>query len=449
MLRHSMPALPYHTGSSGPGSPIRSPNNKQQAKASGRQSSPWYSSSMDLLPALGTQGRSNNSGSPSWAAGGSGPGWQMYGSPSRSSGAVGGGGAKGKAAGRLAGTAAAGRPLDGAGSSSFGPSTGAKLYPGSLRHELYQAGASGLNGVLSGLAQGSGQKPSWVFNSRYDTSGPRTSQLVDAPMAGSNARRSQEAAGGLSAVSSSYQVGSRGICGLPGPANSSRRRQEPQLPRLDDFPELAALEQQFRMQQQQPPQLQQDQSGQQLGGSPSGSPGKAFDVQLLGNTGVLLPSGLPASIRDPHSLVPVRIGVADADCLGTSPDASPVAVALAAADSQVRPIAVPLPANLTRAAAAAAGGSGMAQDMQEAGQGGEGGGGSPQPDPQALTWAQRNMWFGSDEAMTRLAYEVSCRACSGSLSRVDSWIYCLKCASCRLPVIRSDRPDATWHVVEH
>jgi hypothetical protein len=365
---------------------------------------------MDLLPALGNQGRNNNPSSPSWAAGDNGPGWNMYGSPPRSSGTPGGGGGKSNAAGRLAGTAATGRALDGAGSNSLGPSTGSKLYPGSLRQELYQAGASGLNGVLSGATQGPVQKPSWVFNSRYDTSGPRTSQLVEAPVAGSNARRSQEAGGGLSAVNSSYQAG---ICGLPGPANSSRRPQEPQLPRLDDFPELAALEQQFRMQQQQP-QVLQDPSGQQQAGSPAGSPGKPFDVQLLGNTGVLLPSGLPASIRDPHSLVPVRIGVADSECLGTSPDASPVAVARAAADSQVRPIAVPLPADLTRAAAAAAGGPDVAQDTQ----GAEGGGGAPQPDPQALTWAQRNMWFGSDEAMTRLAYEVRPLSMHGHSDRV-------------------------------
>jgi hypothetical protein len=347
----------------------------------------------------------------------------------------------------MAGTAAAGRALDGAGSTSLGPSTGSKLYPGTLRQELYQAGASGLNGVLSGLAQGSGQKPSWVFNSRYDTSGPRTSQLVEAPVAGSNARRSQEAAGGLSAVNSSFQAGSGGICGLPGTGNSCRRPQEPQLPRLDDFPELAALEQQFRMQQQQPQQLQQHQSGQQLAGSPSGSPGKPFDVQLLGNTGVLLPSGLPASICDPHSLVPVRIGVADGDCLGISPDASPVAVALAAADSQVRPIAVPLPADLTRAAAATAGGSDVAQGMQEAGQGGEGGGGPPQPDPQALTWAQRNMWFGSDEAMTRLAYEVSCTACR---ARCDTRRVALRICAPWLPSSELTVPGSNaWHAVEH
>jgi hypothetical protein len=32
--------------------------------------------------------------------------------------------------------------------------------------------------------------------------------------------------------------------------------------------------------------------------------------------------------------------------------------------------------------------------------------GAAQPDPKALTWAQRNVWFGTDEEMTRLAYEV-------------------------------------------
>jgi hypothetical protein len=130
-------------------------------------------------------------------------------------------------------------------------------------------------------------------------------------------------------------------------------------------------------------------------------------VQLLGSSGVLLPSGLHASISDPRSLVPVRIGVADGDCLGTSPDASPVAVALAAADSQVRPIAVPLPGDLTAAAGAAADGSGAGASSQSGNADGAG-----QPDPKALTWAQRNVWFGTDEEMTRLAYEVrSLRQC--------------------------------------
>jgi hypothetical protein len=172
-----------------------------------------------------------------------------------------------------------------------------------------------------------------------------------------------------------YQAGVAGIVKPP--------QQEAQAPSLDSFPELAALEQRFQQRQEQEQLLQQP-----------------FDVQLLGHSGVLLPSGLPASISDPRSLVPVRIGVSDGECLGTSPDASPVAVALAAAGSHVRPIAVPLPADLTAAAAAAA-----------AGGGGEGGSGESvlpaKPDPQALTWAERNVWFGADEEMTRLAYEVS------------------------------------------
>lgn len=255
--------------------------------------------------------------------------------------------------------------------------------------DLYHAGASGLNGVLAAPQGPSGYKPGWAPSSKLDAPPPRTSQLAELPA--HRPGRGQGAAGGAdAAASSSYQAGAGGIWGLSAPAGVGKRAQEPQPPKLDSFPELAALEQQFQMRQQQQDQAQ------------ANSPAKQFDVQLLGSSGVLLPSGLNASISDPRSLVPVRIGVADGDCVGTSPDAGPVAVALAAADSQVRPIAVPLPADLTASAAAAAAdgaGDGAAGQNVNAD-------GPAQPDPKALTWAQRNVWFGTDEEMTRLAYEV-------------------------------------------
>lgn len=378
-MRHSMPALPYHS-QSGPASPHRGPSSKQKSQPGLMQQQPWASSAPgDLLPPLVYQGSGRNSPAPAW---------NMYGNPSgsptRSNIHM---PSRSKPGGRGAGGSPS-RLLDGVGNLSLGPSTGAKLYPGSLRQELYQAGASGLNGVLS-PPQASGAKPGWSFASKLEAPPPRTSQLVEAP-----ANRVYGAAGGPggldAAGSNGQQAGIGGIWNLPAPSGTSRRPQEPQPPKLDNFPELAALEQQFQLRQQQQEQAQ------------ANSPPKQFDVQLLGSSGVLLPSGLPASISDPRSLVPVRIGVADGDCVGTSPDASPVAVALAAADSQVRPIAVPLPAELTKAAAAA-----VADGGGEAAAGQEGAGEGPsQPDPRALTWAQRNVWFGTDEEMTRLAYEV-------------------------------------------
>ena len=381
-MRHSMPALPYHSNS-GPSSPTKSPNSKQRASHQQQQRQlPWGTGSRgELLPVLGfhTSGRS----SPSWGAAGSSssPAWQVYGSPPRSSNST---PARSKA-GRGPGPGGSASKLDGAGALSMGPSTGAKLYPGSLRQDLYHAGASGLNGVLSGPSSGmGGSKQSWAFSSRFDGPPPRTSQLVE--VRNSSPGRGRGVPAGAEGTSNmfgyTYQAGVAGI--------GKRPQQEAQAPSLDSFPELAALEQRFQQRQEQEQLLQQP-----------------FDVQLLGHSGVLLPSGLPASISDPRSLVPVRIGVSDGECLGTSPDASPVAVALAAAGSPVRPIAVPLPAELTAAAAAAAAGGGG----EGAGASGEGGGGEgvlpAKPDPQALTWAERNVWFGADEEMTRLAYKVS------------------------------------------
>lgn len=303
---------------------------------------------------------------------------------------------------------------------------------------MYHAGASAAYGVLSNPQQHYQQQGSsagvvsrsWDFTARLEAPAPRTSQLVDpASVLGGSARGrgggAGTAAGGVGAgyhqsgISQQQGGGAGGIWGLS--VQGRRSAAGPEAPSLDSFPELAALEQQFQQLQQQPPplhahmysqqlQLQQhDGEGvaadqQQLGVRASSASPKPFDVQLLGNSGVLLPSGLRASISEPRSLVPVRMGVADGECVGASPDTSPVAVALAAADSHMRPIAVALPAELTAAAAAAAGaggggGEGDGEDVASS----EGG----QPDPQALTWAERNLWFGSDEEMTRLAYEVS------------------------------------------
>ncbi|WIA39217.1 hypothetical protein OEZ86_005341 [Tetradesmus obliquus] len=88
------------------------------------------------------------------------------------------------------------------------------------------------------------------------------------------------------------------------------------------------------------------------------------------------------------------MSVTDIETLGTSPGASPVMVAIAAADTHVRPLAVPLrPAD--------------AADAKQ-----QGGAVSPSaaaevaPEPKALSWAERNSWFGSDTEMTQLAYQV-------------------------------------------
>jgi len=408
-MRHSMPALPYNTSSSS----RRSPGSRQQPKANrpSQQHPPWASNPLAAcgspLPPLHQQGYGKDSPSPSWGQPGS---WQAYTSPPRSirSMPLAAHNSRAGRTGNAAAGAANAAKLSGAGSVSLGPSTRAGLFAGSLRQELYHAGASGLNGGLSRSLQGFEHKPSWVFTTRLDTSAMQTSQLVEAsPTAAARAGDAAAAVGGAGLAAGSYQGGTGGIWGVAASAGFSRRPAGPEPPKLESFPELAALEQQFRMRQQQPagPQLQQAQPDPQAPGGlqPAAAP---FDVQLLGNNGVLLPSGLPASIQDPRSLVPVRIGVADTDCPGTSPDASPVNIALAAADSQVRPIAVPLPADLTRAAvaaasAAAAAGAAGAEAAQDAAVEGQ-----VQPDPLALTWAQHNPWFGADEAMTRLAYEV-------------------------------------------
>jgi hypothetical protein len=177
--------------------------------------------------------------------------------------------------------------------------------------------------------------------------------------------------------------------------------------RAADFPELAALELAFQ-QQQQP-------SGQQQQGT--------FDVQLLGANGVALPSGLRASIHEPHTLVPLRLGVAEGDCIGTAPGASPVTLALAAADAQMRPVAMALPPQLTAGGGAAtaaadwpaASAHAADADADSSGDGGDrnGGGdavdaGASRPDPVALSWAEQNPWLGADEDLTRLAYQVGC-----------------------------------------
>jgi hypothetical protein len=124
------------------------------------------------------------------------------------------------------------------------------------------------------------------------------------------------------------------------------------------------------------------------------TPEDAVQYEGTGAAGMFMPSGLPASINQPRTLVPVRMSVTDIETLGTNPGASPVMVAIAAADTHVRPLAVPLrPAE----------GSDARQQQQQSNAAAAGEGA---PEPKALSWAERNSWFGSDTEMTQLAYQV-------------------------------------------
>jgi hypothetical protein len=201
---------------------------------------------------------------------------------------------------------------------------------------------------------------------------------------------------------------------------------------VEDFPELAAMEQQFQqLLQQQGPDYNaamnatvdaadvdgRERPGLVAEGSSAAAtaaaaaaaaaagvtPADAVQYEGTGAAGMLLPSGLPASINQPRTLVPVRMSVTDIETLGMSPGASPVMVAIAAADTHVRPLAVPL-----RPADGIDGRQQQQQQQQRQGSAAAEG----VPEPKALSWAERNSWFGSDTEMTQLAYQVSmgCRA---------------------------------------
>lgn len=159
VLRHSMPALCYHSSSEGSSrkqsgkqhkgaaTPQRQHQQQRRAQCNSLGAGP--------LPVLGLLGPCRNSPSPtgsfnasnayssssSWAGGG----WPPYISPPRIT-----GGPTGARGGRSHISMAAGRMqgprLDGCGSASLGPSTVAQLFPSSLRQELSHAGAAGLTG---------------------------------------------------------------------------------------------------------------------------------------------------------------------------------------------------------------------------------------------------------------------------------------------------------------
>jgi hypothetical protein len=202
-----------------------------------------------------------------------------------------------------------------------------------------------------------------------------------------------------------------------------QQQQLQQLGGVGDFPELAAMEQQFQqlLQQQGPDgsaamqagfdsgvqhagatggllsSLVAERSSAAAGAAAAGvTPEDAVQYEGTGAAGMLMPSGLPASINQPRTLVPVRMSVADIETLGTNPGASPVMVAIAAADTHVRPLAVPL-----RPADGSDGRQQQRQGNAAAAAAAEGA-----PEPKALNWAERNSWFGSDTEMTQLAYQV-------------------------------------------
>lgn len=188
----------------------------------------------------------------------------------------------------------------------------------------------------------------------------------------------------------------------------------------ENFPELAALEQQFQQQFSMDQQQQQQQQGlsggaYQRASSLIAQPGEPVqEFAAIGTNGVLVASGLPASIQAPQTLVPVRLGVADSETVGTSPDASPVVVAIAAAEKQVRPLAVALPPGSVNPhrTSTTAGSAGPSWPGTTGVQGQEEAATSTEvqqalmPEPEALGWAERNIWFGADTEMTQLAYQV-------------------------------------------
>jgi hypothetical protein len=211
-----------------------------------------------------------------------------------------------------------------------------------------------------------------------------------------------------------------------------QQQQLQQLGGVGDFPELAAMEQQFqqllhRQVPSGPSTMQADlrsagaQEAAAAGGMLSSllaerstaaaaaaaagvTPEDAVQYEGTGAAGMFMPSGLPASINQPRTLVPVRMSVTDIETLGTNPGASAVMVAIAAADTHVRPLAVPL-----RPAEGTDGRQQHQQGNAAAAAAAEGA-----PEPKALSWAERNSWFGSDTEMTHLAYQVGCmcRMCS-------------------------------------
>ncbi|KAF8064573.1 DA1 [Scenedesmus sp. PABB004] len=173
------------------------------------------------------------------------------------------------------------------------------------------------------------------------------------------------------------------------------------------FPELAALEQEFarqlegqqglEQQQQREGRQQQQQEQQHDQGQDQGLQQASVQFVGAGADGVFVPSGLRASIHAPGSLVPLRTSVTDAQTLGTSPGASPVAVAIAAAGSHVRPLAVSLHAGA--------------------------GAGCAAPEPKALSWAERHPWFGVDVEMTALAYQAHDALVSGGADPASDEYY--------------------------
>jgi hypothetical protein len=147
-MRHSMPALPYAAGSSS-GSNSHSPSMKQ-ARTRVLQQQQQFAGG--LLPSLGLfeQSRRNSPGPGSGAGaspyspyGSSRQAWPAFATPPRS--VVGAAPRGSKSAARLSQGLQAGRLLDA--DASLGPSSGAHLFAGSLRQDMYCQGASGLKGV--------------------------------------------------------------------------------------------------------------------------------------------------------------------------------------------------------------------------------------------------------------------------------------------------------------
>jgi hypothetical protein len=156
-VRHSMPALlPCAQHHSSGGSMSRSPSSKQRRSlpaAQHRAAAPGYGGAP--LPQLGLLGPT--AGSHTCNSGSASRQQQRPSStstqPHAHAAAAAGGGVAGLSPPPRHSAAAAARGglglLAGVGSGSIGPSTGAQLYPSSLRQELYHPGASGLQGAFA------------------------------------------------------------------------------------------------------------------------------------------------------------------------------------------------------------------------------------------------------------------------------------------------------------
>ncbi|KAI8469352.1 MAG: hypothetical protein J3K34DRAFT_513527 [Monoraphidium minutum] len=220
----------------------------------------------------------------------------------------------------------------------------------------------------------------------------------------SRRRRGRRRRAGPRARGASLLLGAGAFEGGGG-GGGRKARQQPgveDLP-LSAFPELAAMEAAFQRGDGRllaAPGVGGGGSGGGGGGLGYGSLGGAAAgaraILLAASAGSLPPvtllprtlagsAALPASLSHPRSLLPVRTSVSSLP--GALHGRSAVQVAAAAAEAGVRPAP-------TRAAAHQH--PAHQHQQQEAA--------AAAPEPSALSWAQRNPWFGADEGLSAAAY---------------------------------------------